>query len=183
MEGLLNGNLLSKASIFGSSGGSSVKSIQRGSHTMFGYNSPLTNIITISGVDISSSIIIIYFNSKASNTSLSAVMAEIINSTTIKFTGCVGGSTVYPFEWQVVEFNNVKSKQSGIGAYVSSDETFTISSVNTSKSLIFGSFWTCYADTNIYAASYKIISSTSIGIYRRNAGGPQQAAWQVIEFK
>lgn len=138
MQGLLGGNLLSKASIFGSSGGSNIKSIQRGS---FAWNdTTTTKNIAISKVNKNNSIVKVGF--QPSNSLAPAVYTfsgELRGDTNLQVVRESGTDvgTGISFYWEVIEFNNVKSKQDGWVEPATNITTVSVgSSMDKSKTLL-----------------------------------------------
>jgi len=172
--------------LIGSAGGS-VKSVQRGSTTIPISSSTVS--VTINEIDVSKSVIMIKLFSTA-GTTIDAkdylVQAKITNSTTITFTN--GGSTSsYPqIYWEVVEFDNVKSKQTGtVTATTTSGNEYapTITAVDTTKSILIA---TCYYATSITQQRFsciasRIYSSTQIRLIQQTYT-TYYWHWQVIEF-
>ena len=113
-------------------GGSSIKSIQRGSVAI---SSTSVINVPITSVDLTKSIVLFTHQVPTSTTDVSNtfVTAELTTSTNIAFTrgGTGNGGTI---KWEVIEYNNVKSVQSGSYLSTLASETKTITSVNTSKS-------------------------------------------------
>ena len=188
MEGLLSSNLLSKASIFGSSGGSNIKSYQSGVFTL----STLTGNITIASVGTSKSIVITraVYSNNTGDVATFEISSSLSSSTNIALTrynpAPVSVPTVLIY-WEVIEFNNVKSKQTGTMSVSSnsSESTQTISNVNPIKCLAFA---TRSVDTNLspnqgqHMFGIKVASSTSIAIRQQISGVTCSYEWQVIEF-
>lgn len=175
----------------GIGGGSNIKSIQRGE---FQLSSPQSQSITISAIDTTKSILkftVSYPNSGQSSMQpqYSAFRGEITNSTTISFTRGVNTSAAYVvISWEVIEFNNVKSLQSGNLSYSTNaaESIVTVNSINTSKALLFFSFSTNNSDNDASGALLKgrIISNTSIGFVQNCLTGGRSVAisWRLIEF-
>jgi len=166
-------------------GGSNIKSFQTGAAVITNLN---TLDIAISAIDTSKSVIRIWVKPAGSNnTDYEAIMAKITSSTQINLSRKTAYAGVNYIQWEVIEFNNVKSKQSGdltvpfgtAGTF----QTTAISSVDVNKSLIFGSFKAIAGDTGIASALniFKISSATEVSISK--AGQSYSAHWQVIEFK
>jgi len=182
MEGLLSGNLLSKASVFGSSG-SNIKSVQRGTVSMSG----LTTVdVTISPIDTTKSVVRQTSANSASGANGLLSSAIILNSTTIRFTHPASVGTVYPVDWEVIEFNNVKSKQTGTVQITGGNSSVspTISNFDPLKSLLFYSYITDSPalDNNSFPTGY-ITSSTTLYFKRTNTSAYYLTMYfQVIEF-
>lgn len=164
-------------------GGSNVKSIQRG----FVATSNQSSInITIDVIDETKSIVRIFFKpSAANNTEYDLFMAKITSSTNINLSRKTAYAVAYDVYWEVVEFKNAKSKQSG-DLSVNGGYGFvaqSISSVDQQKSMIFVSAKAVNASANIRSALdvVKFDSSTQISVMQANQN--RMVHWQVIEFK
>lgn len=161
--------------------GSNVKSIQSGYVSV---NETTANV-TISAVNLANSIVkITYTNQSAGDTAKNlSIQAKLTNSTNIQFTN--GGIYSYPFQvyWEVIEFQNVKSIQKGDYAYTTSGST-TISSVNTSKAMLFFSFYSDSTNSSSNNLSYTVmggyINSSSVSFYGETFNA--YIHWQVVEF-
>lgn len=168
-------------------GGSNVKSIQRGTTILTAQSLDLT----ISSVDLNKSIVIMsYSDLNNSSDGNSLIRAKLTSATNINF--YLGEySTPKYIEWQVIEFNNVKSIQRGdfttpsttITAYVDKSSV-TINSINTSKSLIFASFASelGYSSRYTMIGNFQISNATTITLAKGNSV-QRFWHWQVIEFK
>lgn len=177
--------------VFGglNSGGSNIKSIQRGSISL-GSN---TITLSIAPVDLSKTVLILTNEAAAynKNAGANAIKGEFVDNQTLRFStkSFINYGPIVNFF--VVEFNNVKSIQRGSfietfvrdGSIKSRD--IAISSVNINKSLIFFSFKTgdgYFGYYGSYAVGAKFMSSTSL---RFSVFGDSQDVdlyWQVIEF-
>lgn len=179
MQGLLSQELLSKSSLFGSSSGSNIKSVQRGSVTI---DSTSSIDINVSTVDVSKSILIVHFRNGWQYTNAVALMGTIINSTTIRLST---GSTTYNLvaKWQLIEFKNIKSLQSGIlSSSTGSAVTATISSVALEKSFVIGSWKTTESSmdtTKSMTYNLELTNATTVTYTPYNVG---TCTWFVVEF-
>lgn len=182
MEGLLSGNLLSKASIFGAGGGSTIKSIQRGM-VVLGNNTSAT--ATISSVKLSNSIIQLhiggYYNSSEGYqyTSETLALGKFLDDATIEISRMSGSSTTaIQVYWTVIEFNNVKSIQKGDYTGCTSAGSTTISQIDLNNSFLIYS--SKAADGNYRPLAF-LYSDTEIRFaIRTNGNGVIH--WTVIEF-
>lgn len=159
--------------------GTNIKSIQRGT---LNFSGTTTTTVTISNVDITKSIVIVnispvnggFDNSMTCN-------AQITASNTITFNrnSATTGAVV---NWQVIEYFNVKSLQSGLKNTTLTSDTQTISAVNTNKSIVFASWDSDNANaSNIILVSYVLTNSTTITFTQRNAN-TRNIIWYVVEF-
>jgi len=155
-------------------GGASVNTVQRGTASMGGI---LTTDITIAEIDSGSSIIRI-INPYSHSATVARLMfaGQIINDTTIRISRESSEATNQNIEWEVTEYKNVKSKQTGI-----TTGNATITSVDPSKSIILSSATSSLLSNTIVdlAFTYKINSATLV----TNTGISKTHYWQVIEFK
>jgi hypothetical protein len=166
-------------------GGSNIKSAQSGFTTM----TAVTVDIPVSSIDITKSIVIIREQGYNSGYGVKTKMvgAALINSTTLRlYLNTYNVNTQPQVTWQVIEFNNVKSKQSGIkliSAY-DTDVTVTISSINTAKSIIICSATSSGTSDSDQALQFnaRISNSTTIAFKTSANASEITAYWQVIEF-
>ncbi|MFZ5352734.1 MAG: hypothetical protein ACOZCL_08425, partial [Bacillota bacterium] len=162
---------------------SNIKSVQRGSYTFGGAED--TAWVTISAVNLSNAIIKISIqNVAAGNTANNSlqVKGKFTSTTQIELKRqYAGGSTYTKVFWEVIEFNNVKSLQSGDVAINTNPKTITISSVNTSKSVMFSSYLTTAGSTTAHIeVGYNLDSATQISFNCQ--AGDNTAHWFVVEF-
>jgi hypothetical protein len=178
MNGKLDSNLLGNFGIDGP-GGSNIKSIQRGTATI-----PLSNTsttVTIGAVDPTKSIVLVDFGNNGLWPITLDIYAELTNSTTINLTRYNSGDYTQTINWVVIEFNNVKSKQTGLQSLSNSTEvTVNIANVDMSKALIFASYNSSQSMDPEYLKT-RFISSTQIGL-TQIVSSIMKVAWQVIEF-
>ena len=114
-------------------GGSFITNIQHGV-SLVG-----TNVITISEVDLNKRVILAYMGlGGASNSVDFFLRAKFISSTQVDF-GRFGSTSSAKIYWQVIEFEDVASLQSGQND-VTNQTDITITSVDTSKSMAFMTF-------------------------------------------
>lgn len=165
-------------------GGSNIKSIQRGT---FLWGTQLTNTIAINAIIANNSIIIVGSGTTAAagaDSTVTSTSGTIIDNSSIKLDRFVATAlSTLTVSWCVIEFNNVKSKQSGSQTYTGWTETtgITIATINPLKSLVFYSFYSKESGTNIGSLSLHayIDSPTHVQIYPY---GAKNLTWQVIEF-
>lgn len=163
----------------GVGGGSNVKSIQRGVTTF----SAITTNATIASIDLTKSIVKISFVPLNSNGQFGIVKAKLTSSTNLelKQIAFTQATVVY---WEVIEFNNVKSLQTGMISLTATTNTVTIAAVNTSKCIVF-----CSWDSNDVSGanikqghcSYGLTSSTVLTVNQSDTV-LHEIEWQVIEF-
>lgn len=179
--------------LIGTGGGSNIKSIQRGSFI----GNVLSKNVTITSIDPQKSIVIIdaldYPFDSATQTGKYYFDAEIINNTTLLFERLTNDTTLYPtVYWTVIEYNNAKSKQSGIldvNSQTIKGASVTIAAVNRDKSILVISKRHT-ADGNEGAVSTNTLADavltngTTITFHRNGATffWTWRFKWQVIEF-
>ena len=160
-------------------GGSNVKSVQRGSILM----DATTKNITISSVDLQKSVVIVNTVSAESTIDKILVSGSITSATNLRLTIGAISTTTYVY-WQVIEFNNVKTLQTGTTTLTSATTTVNISNVNMTKSIIFSSFKSTNAQTaSLGNQTAYIDSTTTIVLKDANYITGKSAIWYVIEFK
>lgn len=160
-------------------GGSNIKSIQRGSVNV---NATTVNV-AISSVDPTKAIVMLAVAGRSSgNSNYNLVSGAITSPTNIAFyIGASGSSTTV--DWVVIEFNNVKSFQSGNKVTTLATDSVTISNVNMEKSILFYSFSSSDSSATFSNAtvSVSLSTGTNIAISQFNAVN-KSIQWQVIEF-
>lgn len=164
-------------------GGSNIKSVQSGEFNWSGTGT--SSNVTISEIKSENSIVIIEQYMVNENASIGAIGARITSDTNLNFTRRVGGSWngSSKLKWQVIEFNNVKSKQTGIKSIgtTATEETVTISSINTDKCLLITSQTSDTIGNAItyYESASNVLNSTTLSFYGHFES---YVYWQVIEF-
>lgn len=147
--------------------------------------------VTVSSIDVSKSILIVdgAFESATTEQSIGSTFAgKIVNSTTIQIVG--GGSPTKSVSWKLIEFNNVKSKQSGAFTHnYSATERFNaITAVNEFKNLLVAKNYSLNP-VNGGAGGVMLRSRVSggnnLGFLINPAVSSQNDTieWQLIEFK
>ncbi|GIO63585.1 hypothetical protein [Paenibacillus cineris] len=165
-----------------SGGGVIVKSVQNGAVSL----TSTSQNITIGNVDKSKSIVLVnvVYDVNASPQD-NLVAAKLVSNTTLNLSRYTSTVTITVY-WQVVEFESVKSLQTGDSTFTATTEnTVAISPVNMSKSLIICTMkmWTSNTSIQNFSLVYRFKSSTSIGL----TGGVSTVtdkvfSWQVVEF-
>lgn len=161
-------------------GGSNVKSIQR-IHTISQSSTTFTKNYAISSVDINKSVIMISIKSDANAyASWSLLTAKFINSTTIQIQNCSDSISV-KHDITIIEYNNVKSKQSG---NTLATNQVTINEIDLNKSLLFYSYRrTANATTAEYFTVTGHFYDNKTLEFFATTGNDMTIEWQVIEFK
>ena len=178
-------NIKSGVNIFGVTGtAGNIKSIQRGSYAL----SSTSGTVSITAVNLSQAIVKISYYPGAGqtgNANAANITATLTSTTQVTFNKVVGTGSV-EIDWEVIEFDNVKSLQTGsVDLNSVASVNVSITSVNTSKSILFFSFTN---NMNTAVASYwflkgKIASATQLTFAMTAANSPSiVASWQVIEF-
>ena len=165
-------------------GGANIKSMQRGALSF--PNGVSVQTVTISPVatDISLVKITSYGTSDTANNTTYKV--ELTNTTTITISKETT-STIATIYWEVIEYNNVKSKQTGSLNLTTDLETLVgITSINKDKSILYATHSTTHSTSaNAPQASRLLYSLENNQIALRTAANGYSAPvrWQVIEFK
>lgn len=169
------------------SGGSNIKSIQRGTASMI---SGAINIdVPISSVDLNKAIVLVTFRSLSEDSNNNflyyfGVKAKLTTSTNLNLKRYQGPYQSLEISWTVVEFNNVKSIQRGslTSIYTSKSDVVTISPVDMSKSLLFFSYTEETGNNGIYYAYVEGVLTNPTTITFTKQGMAKTYEWQVIEF-
>lgn len=171
------------------SGGNVIKSIQTGIFN-FEENDIVRNI-TVDSVNHEKSIVLIstFVDSSGFNQISRMLSAEIVSDTNIEIKRGSTSNRSNPIlvSWQLIEFDDVKSMQKGIGVRDGSGKTIiTIDSVDIAKSLIFYTYHMTLGGTGDVSSTYfdsrvRIISDTEIGVTTPSTF--EEVYWQVVEFK
>lgn len=168
---------------------SSIKSRQSGTSTYLTQN----NTIPISPVDLKRSIVRISYTISAAASAVEFfLMARFTSNSqiSIECDSTTNNSATKVVTWEVIEFNNVKSLQSGqvvnTGTGGINTATAPISPVNTAKcSLFFSLRSTCGATTLPFGlARGEVINSTTLGFTVNNNVSAAVATFQyyLVEF-
>lgn len=157
---------------------SNIKSIQRGSTTV---NATTVNV-TISAIDLTKSVVMLsIYGRNNQNANVLAVAGALTTATNIAFYVNTAALNYSVVEWTVIEFNNVKSVQRGSNTTNVMASTFSISSVNPLKSILFASHTTADIYTNGTYPSIALTNATTISVAQNNSNS-LNIRWQVIEF-
>jgi hypothetical protein len=187
MEGsLLNSNLLG-SSIFGRSG-KVIKSIQSGTFTLDGADTTDTQAITT--VDTSKAILLVNMRPNSNNSKIIEYFVRAsLSANSILFVRDRDCISVY-IDWQVIEFNNVKSVQRGTVSDATIPIQVTISTIDVDKSIAILNGFSC----SFAAGDGEYFEEMGCGITINNStqieitlGMPVDRdrvfSWEVIEFK
>ncbi|OFV69246.1 hypothetical protein ACWI_32900 [Acetobacterium wieringae] len=164
-------------------GGSNIKSIQNGVSSMgtgVGYID-----VTISAIDITKTVVIVTDGYETSGNypydGYCKMIAWAINSTTIRIVRGVTNANVNNINWQVIEFNNVKSLQTGgMSLYVSNGD-LTVNQYDPAKSILIYSYNLSTTTNSDYTVSLFKNGSNKIG-YKSFSSYSVSVRWQLIEF-
>lgn len=169
--------------------GSNIKSIQRGTtaHTFAGSTK---TYVTINAVDLTKSIVLVDFPGLGAGAEPGinkiVTSCEFVTSTQLAFTLGTADTFGSTFSWTVIEFNNVKSFQTGASSTSAQNINITISNVNLNKSLLFYSQTSNVASTNyIYSLISGVLSTNTSIVFTMNTvtgAGLRNIIWYVIEF-
>jgi len=180
MEGLLSGNLLSKANVFGGSVGSNMKPIQRVSST-FTHLGPTTLNLTIPAVNMTKTIVTVSRQSYAYG-ERSCIKAKLTSPTNIEVSR-VSNENANPFVISVLEFINVKSLQrADYTLSVTGPVEIAVSPIDPSKSILFisHSHTSGLNSDESEVIQADILTASTIGLHIQLAIA--NVHWQLIEF-
>ena len=158
-----------------------IKSIQNGL-----VNTTSTSVdVTISSVNTFNSIVMISSFSPGSTAAHATFLVSFLSDTIIRIVRTVGVSSS-DISWQVIEFNQVKSKQAGLFNLTVYTETIvTITSINKTSALLYATHRSLHnivpSPIGFMKLLFRIISSTELG-FRTFADGWTPVQWQLIEF-
>lgn len=159
-----------------SGGGNNIKSYQDGIASIPASATSVT--VTITAVDVTKVAVRISTPAINAQANMNTVGYTVVNSTTIQFfvnAIPTSGVSVY---WEVIEFANVKSLQSGTRT---GNGNSTFSTVNPDKCLLFVAMMNT-STTNAgvqYLYGYQISSATSITF---QGSGTMTYYWTIVEF-
>lgn len=161
-------------------GGNLIKSIQRGTLTF--PSATITNV-TISSVDLTKSIVLVTSIGDSVNPAVGCVKGKLTSATNLALSKAT--TLTANVSWQVIEFYNVKSLQTGDYTLITAAGTVTVSAVSPTKSLLICS-WESTASTsgaNYAALNYNLTNSTTITFDIINSANQgRNIHWQLIEF-
>lgn len=167
------------------SGGKTIKSIQRGTATIASGTS--ITYVNISPVNIAKSIIKISFqiDTATGDSNEGQIQGKLNTTNQIKLSRYFDpANATGTISWVVIEFDNVKSVQSGFKfTNTSSENTVIVSAVNVNKSMLFKSYTSqvgsvSYPVSNAYD---RIINSTTIG-FKVQSTQSIAYEWYLVEF-
>jgi len=175
--------ILKDLGIGGKSGSGVIKSIQFGKAS---WDSLSSMNIAINTVDVGKSIIIVSsgtittYDSSVDNAST----GYLVDSTTIKLErGATTSVSWLEFSWMVIEFEGVKSKQSGSVGYSSwiDNDGINISTVDRQKSVLFYNFRPTENATGVSSLALHTYLDTNshIQVY---PFGAKVFRWELLEF-
>jgi len=161
-------------------GGAKIKSLQTGKSSILGRNSSVD--ITISSVDVAKSVVIITSTTYSSSGGNGFAYAILVNGTTLRVLRNYGSSDVATaFTWQVIEFDDVKSIQSGVFNLSAAEATQTITTVNKAKSILFCSSSGGATAANTIAWGW-IKDNSTLEFGRQYNYGTTTIGWFIVEF-
>lgn len=170
--------------------GSNIRSIQRGVVKLTA--AILTANVPISKIDPSRAVLLLSSTGDSGTNGVQTIETRgvITDAATLTFTRGSHNNDVVEISWQVIEFISVKSKQTGQYSLTptagNAEKLITISSIDTTKSMMFASS-TVPSGSNAQNTwlQYRIVNSNTIAV-RINGDSPGAVAstieWQVIEF-
>lgn len=172
--------------VYAPKGGSNIKSIQRGTTVITNSD---TNV-TISNVNLNNCLVKIKFARASTYISGQAIYfltsAELTSATNLLLKkGITDAGIALTVDWEIVEYNNVKSKQTGTTNVTVQTINTTISSINLAKSILEFSFYTNSTSSGISSAliAGKLSTSTNINFnHSQDSSFIYYVKWQVLEF-
>lgn len=161
--------------------GGGIKSIQSGTTLI---NSTIVDV-PIDEINLSKSILLFFIRIPNATVSIAnvAVSGYLSNQNNIKFEIANAYNTP-TVEWYVLEFDAVKSLQTGIKEVSTATETVTISNVDVSKSIVIVNYKSGDSSTTIplFLITGKLTNATTLTL--NQAGNRNKTVyWQVIEVK
>jgi hypothetical protein len=92
-------------------------------------------------------------------------------------------SATFTIAWEVIEFDSVKSIQTGTLSSSQTETAVTVSSVDVSKAMLFVTHkaTTSGGYAGEHHIKYKVVSATSIS-FRSAASLPNDVRWWLVEF-
>jgi len=167
--------------VYAPRGGSNIKSIQRGSATIV--NGQVKLAITITEVNQSNSIVRVTHIGTSAEPRISLIRVTFLSNTQIeieKNSSATPNDLIY---WEVVEFNNVKSKQTGsVTLSSTSVVNTTVTSVVLGKSMVFYSHVHSATTTDVRAAILSCRLSTATNLASQINLVTAVTGYQIIEF-
>ena len=165
-------------------GGSNIKSIQSGITTIS--SASTIKSITISSVNIAKSIVVVTSGERLDGGAVDGLchnVGYLVDSTTLVVERGATGADAQGISWQVIEFNNVKSLQSGERSVSSSGTTdIPVSSYSPGKSMLIFSSKRLTTTTTPYQYAIKKLDSSNLQIQGYLGGAVFYVRWQLIEF-
>ena len=157
-------------------GGSNIKSKQTGTFSID--DGSLTKTVTITAINPNIAMLkVTFLNNTAYQPTNMYIKGVITNSTTLTFT--LQNATWTEFvSWEVIEYNNVKSKQSG--TYSGGGSIVALSPINSLKSICEVNF-NCVGNATNDTLIRIILSNTTLS-FSSGGAGSNNYYWQVIEF-
>lgn len=179
MQGTLNTFKINNYKINGPSG-SNIKSIQNISHAMVS----ATDSVSISEIDLTKTVPLVNLSTTTSG-GFPHTAAELTTSTNLQLTK--GGATVGPtVNIQIIEYNNVKSLQSGTLSILSGSTTanVSVSTYNPLNSILYFSYYLNVADPAgiVSLVRGEKTDSTNIDFYSGTTTGAKNIIWYLVEF-
>ena len=167
----------------GSGGGGAVSRVQTGV-TSFA-NSNAFKQITISQVDLTKSIVRMSYTSDPVPLDHSMVAINFLNDTTIDIRRNGASDDVNPINWEVIEYEGVKSLQRGQETYSGTSHAITISAVDPAKSILVCTFRddnSTSTEISRFSRAYRLSNATTIQINSLGSATSSIVEYQVIEF-
>lgn len=136
--------------------------------------------VPISSVNKDHSIVIVTSNGSGSTPDKIYVSGQITSSTNISFKRGNGSYSTCSITWTVIEFNNVKSKQSGLTSTSASGIDITLSSINLNKSFANISFYHTATDQIPISCQATLTTNSNLNLITKS--NTAIISWEIIEF-
>jgi len=156
--------------------GSNIEVTQRGTTTF--PTSVTTHNVTINEVNLDKDIVVVFSKPGTGSGSVNAIACELTTKTNILFNKNAALTGTQPVSWQIIRFNNAKSKQTGTTAVSSTPVNVTINPVNLEKVLLFISFTTTSTGFDYINANFTSPTNLQLTSYSNTS-----VKWQIVELR
>lgn len=170
-------------------GVNNIKNIQRGSLTLT--KGEYSKNVSVSAINTNKTVLLVSVRTKTSDSDPreNAVRGLILSDTSISVERYKASSDkLFTVDWVLMEFDNIKSFQSGqfsFGGYLTYSQKVSINTVNISKSVIFSSFCFDNDTLNVFLPSEPVVffNANTLEISKFPSTNLYiRGTWYVIEF-
>lgn len=162
-----------------------IKSAQHGTASIATSGGTYTDV-TISSVDTSKAIVLVSYKADqtAATSNTVCIGGELTSSTNLRLHRYSDSASYsVSIAYTVIEYSVVKSKQSGKLTMASTPDTVTITSVDTSKSILVFSYTSPNSSVNMaYSCIRGTITNSTTLTFDVVSGINYEVYWQVVEF-